>query len=369
MNERTPDRGRTGPRKAALVALSLLLALSLTTALLLGPGPGRAQSSTYLGLDLVSDGNSAAFLDSVQDCVEVQVGDLLPLDIFIGDAHELRAFELRFAFDPELLRMAGHDFEQFLITTAPRGSVFPTLFEMEKLGRYFLAATEFRGTPDSGSGVLARLTMEVLAPGRSPVAIVTDPSFLSPHLTDADNPKGEDLFQGPVSDGEVAVGEPCSPSPPQPDPSPDATPTPGSTPAPDTTPTSGDGEDGAGVDAPPALVALSDVPLRASSGEDTDEGASDASEPSGTGGADEAADQPSGADGPSEVGSTPEAAAAQQPPEGFDDASVPEERTVEPTGDGGSSGIPWLWLTILAAALLGLVGGSALIALNLRSRT
>lgn len=343
MNERTPDRGRTGPRKAALVALSLLLALSLTTALLLGPGPGRAQSSTYLGLDLVSDGNSAAFLDSVQDCVEVQVGDLLPLDIFIGDAHELQAFELRFAFDPELLRMAGHDFEQFLITTAPRGSVFPTLFEMEKPGRYFLAAAEFRGTPDSGSGVLARLTMEVLAPGRSPVAIVTDPSFLSPHLTDADNPKGEDLFQGPVSDGEVAVGEPCSPSPPQPD--------------------------GAGVDAPPALVALSDVPLRASSGEDTDEGASDASEPSGTGGADEAADQPSGADGPSEVGSTPEAAAAQQPPEGFDDASVPEERTVAPTGDGGSSGIPWLWLTILAAALLGLVGGSALIAINLRNRT
>lgn len=372
LNERTPDRERTGPRKAALVALLLLLALSLTTALLLGPGPSRAQSSTYLGLDLVSDGNYGALLDSVQDCVEVQVGDLLPLDIFIGDAHELRAFELRFAFDPEVLRMAGHDlvgrdFEQFLITTAPRGSVFPTLFEMEKPGRYFLAAAEFRGTPDSGSGVLARLTMEVLAPGRTPVTIVTDPSFLSPRLTDADNLKGEDLFQGPVSGGEVAVGEPCSPSSSTPDPSPES----GSTPTSEGESGSSPSQPGdvAVLDAPPALVSLSDAPLRASSGEGTEEEASDASAPSGTEGTDEAADPVSGTGDSDEtadpVSGTEEAdETADRPSEDGD----PDQGISTLSEDDSSSGIPWLWSTILALAVFGLVGGSALIALNLRSR-
>ncbi len=365
MNNRTPDRKRTGPQKAALVALPLLLALSLAGALLLGPGPSRAQSSTYLGLDLVSDGNSAALLGCVQDCVEVQVGDLLPLDIFIGDAHELRAFELRFAFDPQVLRIMGHDFDQFLITTAPRGSVFPTLFEMEKPGRYFLAATEIRGTPDSGSGVLARLTMEVLAPGRTPVSIVTEPGFMSPRLTDAD---GDALFQGPVSNGEVSVGEPCSPSPATPDPPSES----GSTPT-------SEGEDGsspsqpadvAGVDAPPALVALSDAPLRASSAEDTEEGASDASEPSETEGTDEAADPASG---------TEEADEAADPVSGTEEADEAADRPSEdgapgqgistPAEDGGFSGISWLWRTLLAIAMFGLVGGTALVALNLRSRT
>jgi len=368
LNKRTTDRGRTGLQKAALVALPLLLALSLAIALLLGPGPSRAQSSTYLGLDLVSDGNSGALLDSVQDCVEVQVGDLLPLDVFIGDAHELRAFELRFAFDPEVLRMAGHDFEQFLITTAPRGSVFPTLFEMEKPGRYFLAAAEFRGTPDSGSGVLARLTMEVLAPGRTPVTIVTDPSFLSPHLTDADNPKGEDLFQGPVSGGEVSVGEPCSPSSSPPDPPSES----GSTPT-----SEGEGgssssqtDDVAVLDAPPALVALSDAPLGASSAEGTEEEASDASEPSGTVGTDEAADPLSGTEGTDEtadpVSGTEEAdETAARPSED----GAPDQGISTLTEDGSSSSIPWRWSIILALAVFGLIGGSALIALNLRSRT
>ena len=349
LNEATSDRGRRGQPLAALIALPLLLALFLTVGLLLGPRLSRAQGPTSLGIDLVSDGNSGALLDSVQDCVEVQVGDLFPLDVFVRDAHELRAFELRFDFDPGIIQIVDPGFNMFLLSTAPVGKIFPSLFEVDNISAghpYFLAAAEFRGTPDSGSGVLARLTMEALAPGRSPVTIVTEPSFFSPRLTDAD---GNALFQGPVSGGEVSVGEPCSPSSSTPDPSPESGSTPTSEGEGGSSPSQPD--DVAGLDAPPTLVALSDVPLRASDGE----GASEDTEPS-------------DADGPSGAGSTPEAAADQQPPEGFDDAGVPDEGGAVPAEDGGSSGISWPWLVILAVAVFGLIGGSALIALNLRSR-
>ena len=327
-------------------ALPLLLALFLTAGLLLDPNSASAEGPTSLGLDLASDGNTGTFVGDVQNCLNVDLGDFFPLDVFVKNAHSVRAWELRFAFDNQLLRIVDHDFEHFLLSTAPSGSIFPSLFEVERSNRYFLAAAEFRGTPDSGSGVLVRLTMEAIAPGRSPVIVVTEPSFLAPRLTDAN---GDAPFEGPVSQGEVAVGEPCTPG--------DTT-SDGGDDGGDTTSGGGDdggdtssGGDDGGPLSPPSLVSLSDSPP----GHPPEGG-------SGADGEDEVAEPPP------EGGSTPEAAAALQSPEASSsEDSAPDQVMGTPPSDGGSSGIPWLWPTILAIAVFGLVGGGALIALNLRS--
>ena len=340
------DWGHTRRRPAALAALPLLLALSLIAGLLLGPSPGRAQVSTSLGVDLVSDGNTGAFAGSVQSCVEVDVGVLFPVDIYIKDAVDLRAWELRFAFDPELLSLVGHDFEHFLLSTSPRGTIFPSLFEVERAGRYFVAATEFRGTPDSGSGVLVRLTMQAMAPGRSPAMIVTEPRYFAPRLTDAN---GDAPFEDQVSQGEVAVGVPCTSSDPEPAPP----------------PTSGSGsmatDDDGGLIAPPALVALSDSPPRAPSGERSVQ-TSEASVASEGITEDQVGERLSpGVEG------TSEALGAAQPPDAPGEDDAPDQgRTAPP--EGGSSGFAWPRSTILAITAIAIVAGGGLMALNLRRR-
>ncbi len=340
-----------------LLALLPLLSLFLAAGLLQSPSAGQAQSVTRLGVDLISDGDADSFVGSVQGCLEVDVGDSFPIDLYIEDAQGLRAWELRFSFDHELLQIVGHDFGQFLLSTDPSGIIFPSLYEMETADRYFLAASEFRGTPDSGSGVLARMSMQAMAPGRSTVTIVTEPSYIAPHLTD-DN--GTGVFAGITSHGEVAVGEPCSTSDPKPD-------------QPPTSDSPSTGDDNGFASSPPAMVFLSDSPTRALSGTSepttSSESSDDTDAPSNSAASGEMAE--GGAEeGSSEVGNTSDNVDALQPPGVPDDDSNPDQgQAAALAGDRGegSSGFGWRQ-TIIVALVVAIGAGISLMALNLRSR-
>ena len=235
MRSEGPHDWRTAPpvkRRAQAAVLATLVALAFITGLgvaLPGSRPARAQAAAAaLGVDVDPANNTASSLAGVQGCVEVAVGDQFPVDIFARDVQKLAAWEVRFAFDHQVVQIINHQYAMFLLSTAPQGSIFPSLFERETDDRYFLAAAEFGGTPDTGSGVLARITMQAVAPGRSPAHIVAEPGYMAPYLTTS---AGAGLFSGPVVGGEIAVGQPCSGTEPL-EPAPKPSTGPGSAPAP-----------------------------------------------------------------------------------------------------------------------------------------
>ena len=244
---------------ATALRLGALLLVLVGLSLLRG-STSSAQTPTVLGIDVAPGSNTAGLVDTVDTCVEVAVGDRFPIDIYVADVESLRAWELRFAFDSDVVQIVDYDYNLFL------GGVFSSLFEVEKPDRYFLAAAEPR-TPDSGSGVLARLTLEAVGSGVSPAEIVMEPGYLAPRLSNVDNVQGNDLFAGPVSQAKVAVAEPCraeiptSTSPP----APGATPNPTSdgTPHSDKTPAAVLAivtRDGVSVRLPGAAISLTDSP-------------------------------------------------------------------------------------------------------------
>lgn len=213
----------------AVAALSVIVAVQAI--LLSGPDVAEAQAGTALGLDMQPQNNTASRVAAVHPCTEVAVGDVFTADIWVSNVQKLMAWELRLDYDSSLVNLENADFNQFLVSTAPAGSIFPSLMDAETPNRYFLAAAEFNGTPDSGSGVLARLSLKAVGKGLGTVSIAASPSYLGPRLTAAGgvpigDTSGDGIWDQPIVDGQVAVGQPCAPA------TPIAVPTPGPTQAP-----------------------------------------------------------------------------------------------------------------------------------------
>jgi hypothetical protein len=309
---------------AQTAVLAALVALALITGLTLGlPGsrPARAQAAAAaLGVDVDPANNTASSLAGVQGCVEVAVGDQFPVDIFARDVQKLGAFEVRFAFDHQVVKIVDHHYDMFLLSTAPQGSIFPSLFERETDDRYFLAAAEFGGTPDSGSGVLARVIMQAIAPGSSPAHIVAEPGYMAPYLTTS---AGAGLFSGSLVGGEIAVGQPCSGTGPDQPPAPNPTAGPGSTPA------SGSGR--------PIAIEEGNSGVIPVSTEGAGAAGAQAPEPSASGGL----------------------AAAIQPAGGAAQAADSPDGATPGAGREDSSGFPWWLAGSLLGALLVAGAGSA----------
>ena len=364
------------PAALALAIAALILAIAMAAG-----GPIQAQSETALGLDAEPENNSATFVGAVQTCTEVQVGDQFAVDIYVSNVQGLAAWEIRIALDHEVVTIEDADYNFFLLSTPPSRNIYPSLFEIDDLttlDRYFLAAAEFKGKPDSGSGVLARLQLKAVGQGRSPLNIVSEPSYFRPRLTDgASQPigdgDGDGLWDGAITSGEVTVGEACSPAPP-----PSPTPPPDDD-EPDPTPDAGNGgqgssgtQDGAGsppqlVLAPP-LAALSDVASPGGSSPGNGEAAdtSPADEPGGPQAAgSEAAER-------SDSSQTQDGESADSGADGETDEDAPPPDDRQPAGlaeeSGSSFSFPlWLGGVLLATAVLG--AGGSLIVYGLRNRS
>lgn len=344
--------------------ISLGAKLSLALALLLGglyalPAEDiAAQSEATLGVDTMIEGNGPSLVDEVDRCRSVETGEVFEVDLYITDAEELTAFEVYFAFDPAILEVLNHDLQMFLFSTPNVGSLLSASDPLpDSSGRHFLAATELPSSPDSGSGVLARLLLRAKTAGRSPavyaaIDINGDGSIdLGPRLTSAtsqaygDN-NGDSFFDGTVSQGEIAVGEPCLTSPPTSTPEPNDTPSP--SPTPQGSPSSQQ-EVPPSLQIPAPLVALSDSALAATG---SSRGPSDGTQAeAGTG------DSPPDA-GPEPAAEDDEAASAEAEPQS--DGSGP------PINQGGGDGDNRLLWLLGGLAVLLLAGGGTTMALRLR---
>ncbi len=220
---------------AAAIVAWLMMVFAAATLFLQSSG-GTAQGSVELGADADPDGNSETSLGTADACVSVNTGNTFDIDIFVSDVDNLVHWELYFTFDPSIVDLIGADMRMFLYSAA--GSSLKTQWDEIFPGRHFLGAADLRDAPESGSGVLARLTFEAKGPGTSDAKIFYldfdddgDDDF-GPRLTDSDGAAvgdvtGDGVFDGPTHHALIAVDESCETATPTPTLPPSPTPPPG----------------------------------------------------------------------------------------------------------------------------------------------
>jgi hypothetical protein len=186
--------------------------------------PAQAQQpETSIGIDADSSGNTATSLGTIDECAVISKGESHDVDIFVQNVTDLLAWEAVITFDPKVLQIVGEDVQLF--QAANEGSdVQDVSGELpDSDGRYWVQAFDAADpiAPDSGSGVLARITVQGVGPGVSELRLpLTDldgdgKPDEGPLLRDVDaNPigdvNGDTLFDGPIADARIAVDASCS---------------------------------------------------------------------------------------------------------------------------------------------------------------
>ena len=220
--------------RASLQRLFLLLGLLGLAACAFhfsGISNGLAQDEPSIGVDADPAGNTATSLGSIDSCITVSRGDTFQVDVFVADIDDLSAWEVLFRYDPTVVTLADRDVRMFL-AASPGSDVFdPSETLPDGGGLYRLAAVDLAipHSPDSGSGVLARLTLQAAASGVSSaeIARIDDDGNgtieAGPLLTDASgnpiapsDPNG--FFAGSIANAVIAVDTPCEAVTPVPSP-------------------------------------------------------------------------------------------------------------------------------------------------------
>jgi hypothetical protein len=190
------------------------------------------------GLALIADrrGSEAQALPviSVPSCLEIEEGDTFEIEVTITNVSGLAAWELYFAYDRELLEVAGRSVRLFL-DQQPNSNVFDFSEPVPNTtGLYRLGAADLStegDTAESGSGVLATISLVAKESGVSWAEIYRadlngdDTIDFGPtltgargaHIADSD---GNGIFDGTIRSGQVAIGESCqqpAPTAPPPD--------------------------------------------------------------------------------------------------------------------------------------------------------
>jgi len=210
------------------LAVSALAATAFAGAAAVGKGltadPAEAQQAdTRIGVDADSSGNSDTSLGTIDECVVIAEGETQIVDVFVEDVTDLLAWEAVLSFHPEVIQVADADVQLFM--AANEGSDVQDISgELpDSDGRYWLQAFDAADppAPDSGTGVLARVTVKGVGPGVSELDLPLsdldgdDSPDEGPLLRDVDvNSIGDDnddaLFDGDVAAARIAVDAACS---------------------------------------------------------------------------------------------------------------------------------------------------------------
>ena len=205
----------------AVISLALALAVGVADA------PTHAQQAdTSIGIDADASGNTDTALGAIDDCVVISEGESHEVDIFVRDVTDLLAWEAVLTFEPGVLEVVDGDVQLFM--AANEGSdVQDVSGELpDSDGRYWVQAFDAADplAPDSGSGVLARVTVKGIGPGvselRLPVSDVDGDGNPDegPLLRDVDvnsigDVNGDTLFDGPIAEARIAVDASCTDEP------------------------------------------------------------------------------------------------------------------------------------------------------------
>ena len=208
-------------RSAALPVAALLLSLA-ALAVPRVTAPAAGQGPLAIGVVANVDGNGPVTLSTIDACMSVSSGDIFDVDIYIQEVDELLAWEAYIEYDPDILEVTGRDAEMFLAAN-PGSSVLDVsgrIPNRDGLYRAAAADTSDPPTPDSGSGILLRLSLKALGPGTSDIELIKRDINgdglidLGPLLRNVDadplgDTNGDAIFDGPIQNAKVAVDTPC----------------------------------------------------------------------------------------------------------------------------------------------------------------
>ena len=188
--------------------------------------PTLAGGDTVLKLDADPTGNTTTSVVSIESCASLATGGTVMVDIIVENVTDLLAWDMRISYDPDVLEVTAADTEMF--QAANEGSEVVNLSEEtpDSDGLYSLQSVDTADppVPDSGSGVLGRLTLKAKGPGISPLEIAKidldgDQAFdQGPFLRDVDgeiigDEDDDTFFDGPIGGAEIHVGEGCGGGP------------------------------------------------------------------------------------------------------------------------------------------------------------
>jgi len=263
------------------VLAGLLLAAAVSLGAILTHGETAAQAPVTMGVDADPTGNTATSLGPIDSCVSVSTGDTFEVDLFIADVADLAGWEASLEYDMTVINVVSRDVMMFQ-AAEPESRVFDLSEALPDLdGRYRMTVldTAAPSATESGLGVLARLTLKAMAAGVSPANLLLldidgdGKMDGGPFLTSSEGEAigdidGNGVFDGPISNAQIAVDTACpSGTPVPPGTTPTAVPTLTATPpaatatptAPAVSPTPGvppamEGDESEGTNGPPWMI-------------------------------------------------------------------------------------------------------------------
>jgi hypothetical protein len=221
--------------------LATLSVAAVSLAGVLASSETAAQAPVTMGVDTDPTGNTATSLGPIDSCVSVSTGDTFEVDLFITDVADLVAWEAYFEYDMTVVNVVKRNVMMFE-AAEPKSRVFDlseALPDIEGHYRMTVADIAEPPAPESGSGTLGRLTLKAVGPGVSPANILVididsdGKRDGGPFLTSAagepiGDVDGNGVFDGPISNAQIAVDTACpattaSPAPTEPVASPSPT--------------------------------------------------------------------------------------------------------------------------------------------------
>jgi hypothetical protein len=179
---------------------------------------------TALAVDVIPTDNTRSDIDEIDSCAAADVDDVFSVDIVIEDVDDLLAWEVPVSYDSEVLRVVDRDVQLFLAGTDSQ--VLDTSAQTpDPSGRYVAGAIDTADplSPDSGTGVLVRLSFEARAEGTTEIDLdgfdingdeTIDRGVFLRDVEDRviGDEDGDTFFDGPKERAEIRVGEDCDDS-------------------------------------------------------------------------------------------------------------------------------------------------------------
>lgn len=347
------------PLLLAMAGLAVLLLLVQRSTAEERAPQTAAQTTATIGLDLKPDRNSAASLGAIDSCVSVDKGEAFGVDVYVKDVSDLLAWEVYFLYDRSRLEILTADVRLFLGDQSGSRVINVSDPLPSRSGLYRLAAADI-ATPsalETGSGVLARITLEAKENGVTPVSLphldfnddlVYDlgPRLIGRGGTDIGDVDGDGLLDGLIDSARVAVGTSCAAAP-------EVSPTPFVLPETEgPSPDGGTSEPDGGTSEPGAETPGPDG-QSSEPGNDPSTSSASSSEPGGnSNGSSSDGESGEGTDSGQEDGSDPATDTEDTPAGGSSDSG---DGPRGKSGGGGSSLFRWIAASVGVVGILGLL--------------
>lgn len=192
-------------------ALAVVVVMFLAAASASRPSTS-AQVDPTVSVDALSDAtNTSTTVGSIDTCRSVTGEAVFPVDVVIQGVTNISGFQANLLYDSAVLKVTSVNYNFLLGTTGAAvldfGAATP-----DSDGDFLLAAAMFSltgPTGASGDGVLARVTLQAVGPGSSPLNLtavkLSDAASLPIPPVDASN-----FYAGPVNDASIFVDTSCS---------------------------------------------------------------------------------------------------------------------------------------------------------------